>query len=131
MKLNRLLVTAAFYLMLSNLGAQTFDQGNTKNYIKSFKNNFWHKDDKWLAKDKLQHFSTSTFIFITNYYYQKKYFDYSHKSVIKNSYTISISLGLGKEFLDLTGNNPYFSIKDLLVDIAGNIAGHIIVNNVR
>ncbi|MFP4548531.1 MAG: hypothetical protein ACLFQM_10390 [Fidelibacterota bacterium] len=99
--------------------------------LKSFKQNCWSEDDRWLGYDKLKHFSSSMFLFITDYYYQAKYMDYSHQANIRNSYVLSISFGLGKEILDYSGKNRYFSIKDIIIDISGVVAGHIIVNNIK
>jgi len=36
-----------------------------------------------------------------------------------------------KEFLDFSGPKRYFSMKDLIADIAGNVAGNILVNTIK
>lgn len=116
-----------FVLIFSGLlNAQNLNQ---KTFVDQFKQNCWRADDCWLAKDKLQHFSTSTFMFVTNYYYQNEYTDFDDP--IRTSYTVSLSLGIGKEVFDFFGSNKYFSLKDLVVDFAGNVAGHLIVSAIK
>jgi uncharacterized protein YfiM (DUF2279 family) len=97
----------------------------------NFQKNCWRQEDRWIAKDKLQHFSSSMMIFVTNYYYQDRYLELSEATVIVGSYTLSVSLGIGKEILDFAGPKRYFSLKDLIADIAGNIAGNVLVNNIK
>ncbi len=117
--------------LISGLYAGQNDPGAGTDYLKSFKQNCWREDDRWLGYDKLKHFSSSMYIFMTNYYYQDKYTKLSHRAITRNSYLISISFGIGKEILDFSGKNRYFSIKDLVIDISGVVAGNIIVNNIK
>ena len=111
------------------LNAQVLEKGNIVSFSEKFKQNCWRSDDYWFAQDKIKHFSTSTFIFITNYYYQQKYTDV--KESIGNSYGISMTFGIGKEILDFRGKNRYFSFKDLITDFAGNIFGNLIVSAIE
>lgn len=117
--------------LFSCVNAQTPEKQNSTTFLQKFKSTCWRADDHWLAKDKVQHFTTSTMIFLTNYYYESEYTDFSDKALLKNAYTLSISMGIGKEILDFTGPKKYFSFKDLIADVAGNVAGHLIVNNIK
>lgn len=112
-----------------SLSAQTPTLNNQTTFVEQFKHNCWRSDDYWFAHDKMQHFSTSTFIFVTNYYYQQKYRDINEP--INSSYGISLTFGIGKEILDYKGSKHYFSFKDLIVDFAGTAAGHLIVSAIK
>ena len=118
-----------FLVSTISLNAQVMEKGNNSTFENKFKQNCWRSDDYWFARDKMQHFTTSTFIFVTNYYYQQKYTDF--KEPIGNSYGISLTFGIGKEILDFTGPKGYFSFKDLIADIGGNVAGHLIVSTIK
>jgi len=119
-----------FFLISGLLAGQDFRQSEA-DFLKSFKQNCWREGDCWTGYDKLKHFSSSMYIFMTNYYYQDKYTKLSDQAIIANSYAISISFGIGKEILDFSGKNRYFSIKDLVIDSSGTVAGHIIVNSIK
>jgi uncharacterized protein YfiM (DUF2279 family) len=117
--------------LFSTLSAREFP-GRPRSFLAAnFRQNCWRTDDRWFARDKMKHFSTSMFIFLTDYYYLDKYTNLSEKSVISNSYSVSLTFGIGKEILDFTSDSKYFSIKDLIADIAGIVAGNIIVNNIK
>ena len=131
MKINRLVIILVLGMVFSSVNAETLENQKTRTFLTTFKQNCWKSNDYWFAKDKMQHFSTSMFIFLTDYYYQDKYCDYSTKAIARNSYTLSLSFGIGKEILDFTGPNPYFSLKDLIVDFSGIVVGNIIVNNIK
>ncbi|MBN2282139.1 MAG: hypothetical protein JXQ65_16275 [Candidatus Marinimicrobia bacterium] len=120
-------------LLLSGLSLNAGDMEKTTLFKleKNFRQNLWRTDDHWLAHDKLQHLTTSTFIFITHHYYQDNYTSLSFENNLYASYGISFSLGLGKEILDFRGPSKYFSLKDLTVDFAGSVLGHMIVSALR
>lgn len=84
--------------------------------------------DPWFSEDKLHHFlhsaaiSSSTYLISTNIGSIDK----------KNSLYISISIGtlagITKEIHDKHKRDETFSVKDLIYDIAGVIAGILLVS---
>ncbi len=124
-KLGVILIIALFFSMSR---AQEIDN---KNFNDKFQHYFWRKNDQWLAKDKLKHLTTSMFIYVTSYYHFSRYSNRTVDIMRINSYTITYSFGLGKEILDLKGNEKYFSLKDLAVDLVGGLAGNIFINQIK
>ncbi|MCK4427022.1 MAG: hypothetical protein KAW16_00910 [candidate division Zixibacteria bacterium] len=75
--------------------------------------------DRWLAWDKVEHFGVSAYLSAVSY---KVYHDFYHnhkESSLYFSFSLTFSLGLGKEVYDQRRPNGKFSYKDLVADILG------------
>jgi putative lipoprotein len=75
--------------------------------------------DRWLAWDKVEHFGVSAYLSAVSY---KIYHDFYHnhkESSLYFSFSLTFSLGLGKEVYDEKRPNGKFSYKDLVADILG------------
>jgi putative lipoprotein len=75
--------------------------------------------DRWLAWDKVEHFGVSAYLSAISY---KIYHDFYHnhkESSLYFSFSLTFSLGLGKEVYDQRRPNGKFSYKDLVADILG------------
>ena len=89
-----------------------------------------NRPDRWLAIDKLQHFSYSCLISLGCQYVLVNKYNNGEKDALPLSSTLSFSAGLLKEFNDNTGKNGYFSMKDMVANLAGiTVAAIIILNN--
>ena len=87
--------------------------------------------DKWLAIDKLQHFSYSCLISLGCQYVLVNKFNNGEKDALPLSSSFSFSAGLLKEINDSRGKNGYFSIKDMVANLAGITVAAIIILNDR
>ncbi|MBN2000853.1 hypothetical protein JW935_25105 [candidate division KSB1 bacterium] len=89
------------------------------------KSRFWVQD-KWIGKDKGDHFVASAVLVGFGYYAARK------ELKIQNSKTFavgfSLSFGVLKEIFDGTARRGRPSYKDLAWDIAGIGLGYLIVN---
>ena len=90
-----------------------------------------NRPDKWLAIDKLQHFSYSCFISLGCQYVLVNKFNNGEKDALPLSSSLSFSAGLLKELNDNRGKNGYFSIKDMVANLAGITVAAIIILNDR
>ena len=75
--------------------------------------------DRWLAWDKVEHFGVSAYLSVVSY---KIYHDFYHnhkESSLYFSFSLTFSLGLGKEVYDERRPNGKFSYKDLVADVLG------------
>ena len=90
-----------------------------------------NRPDKWLAIDKLQHFSYSCFISLGCQYVLVNKFNNGEKDALPLSSSLSFSAGLLKEINDSRGKNGYFSIKDMVANLAGITVAAIIILNDR
>ena len=90
-----------------------------------------NRPDKWLAIDKLQHFSYSCLISLGCQYVLVNKFNNGEKDALPISSTLSFSAGLLKELNDNTGKNGYFSMKDMVANLAGITVAAIIILNDR
>ena len=90
-----------------------------------------NRPDKWLAIDKLQHFSYSCLISLGCQYVLVNKYNNGEKDALPLSSTLSFSAGLLKELNDNTGKNGYFSMKDMVANLAGITVAAIIILNDR
>ena len=90
-----------------------------------------NRPDKWLAMDKLQHFSYSCLISLGCQYVLVNKYNNGEKDALPLSSTLSFSAGLLKELNDNTGKNGYFSMKDMVANLAGITVAAIIILNDR
>ena len=86
-----------------------------------------NRSDRWLAIDKLQHFSYSCLISLGCQYVLVNKFNNGEKDALPLSSSLSFSAGLLKELNDNRGKNGYFSIKDLVANLAGITVAAIII----
>ena len=75
--------------------------------------------DRWIAIDKIQHFSYSCLIALGCQYVLVNKYNNSEDSSLPFSCLLSFSAGLAKELNDKRGQNGYFSIKDMIANIIG------------
>lgn len=80
-------------------------------------------DDRYFAKDKLQHFTLSAFMSAGIGFVAKNHFDVSEDKALIIGFTASFSLGGLKEVYDSTDPHEHSSIKDLTVDFLGSFVG--------
>ena len=86
-----------------------------------------NRPDKWLAIDKLQHFSYSCLISLGCQYVLVNKYNNGEKDALPLSSSLSFSAGLLKELNDNRGKNGYFSIKDMVANLAGITVAAIII----
>ena len=86
-----------------------------------------NRSDRWLAIDKLQHFSYSCLISLGCQYVLVNKFNNGEKDALPLSSSLSFSAGLLKELNDNRGKNGYFSIKDMVANLAGITVAAIII----
>ena len=86
-----------------------------------------NRSDRWLAIDKLQHFSYSCLISLGCQYILVNKFNNGEKNALPLSSSLSFSAGLLKELNDNRGKNGYFSIKDMVANLAGITVDAIII----
>ena len=84
------------------------------------------KGDNWFGKDKFQHFTVSAFYSGGTAIVANKHFDMPRKDSIVLGVSIAISLGGAKEIYDHSKPNETSSLKDLIWDIGGSLAGGVI-----
>ncbi len=75
--------------------------------------------DKWMSWDKLEHLGVSAFFSGVFYNMFHDFYNNDRKSSTCFSATLTLSLGLGKEFYDRKTPPGRFSYKDLVADIVG------------
>ena len=90
-----------------------------------------NRPDKWLAIDKLQHFSYSCLISLGCQYVLVNKYNNGEKDALPLSSSLSFSAGLLKELNDNSGKNGYFSMKDMVANLAGITVAAIIILNDR
>ena len=86
-----------------------------------------NRSDRWLAIDKLQHFSYSCLISLGCQYVLVNKFNNGEKNALPLSSSLSFSAGLLNELNDNRGKNGYFSMKDMVANIAGITVAAIII----
>ena len=86
---------------------------------------------KWLGKDKIVHFTGSTFLTYWNYGLNKDYFAHSHENSLYFSVSINLTLGFTKEISDKHLKKTKFSWQDIAYDTAGILAGILLINKIR
>jgi uncharacterized protein YfiM (DUF2279 family) len=75
--------------------------------------------DKWIARDKLEHFGVSAFLSGVSYSVFRDFYNNDRKSSVCLSAGLTFSLGLGKELYDQKTPRGRFSYKDLVADVLG------------
>ena len=85
--------------------------------------------DPWFGKDKVHHFLTSAFISGVGYYFLHEEQKNSNNLSQGGAFGLSISLGLAKEVRDGFEPQNAFSVKDLIADILGTLAGIVLVSD--
>jgi len=84
--------------------------------------------DKWLAKDKADHFFVSAFLTGFGYYAAKKELHRTEPASQNLAFGFSFSLGVMKEIYDGTSKKGTPSWKDLLADVLGIAMAGLIMN---
>ena len=90
-------------------------------------NNDAAKTDRWLAIDKLQHFSYSCLISLGCQYIFVNKYKKSEMNSLPLSSGLSFSAGLLKELNDNSVEKGHFSIKDMVANLAGITVAAIII----
>ena len=83
-------------------------------------------DDRWLAADKLWHFTASFATVGATYHLCANRLKWSEPAPTGIAAGGTLALGLTKEFADLAGPAKHFSWKDLVVDVLGIAAGYMV-----
>ena len=112
-----------FTCMLTPVSAQenkpTID---TSDQINNYK-----MQDKWIAIDKVQHFSYSCFISLGIQYVLVNKMEMDETAALPVSLGISFTAGITKEIQDNKSKNGFFSRKDLVANGLGIILSAIII----
>ncbi len=112
-----------FTCMLTPVSAQenkpTID---TSDQINNYK-----MQDKWIAIDKVQHFSYSCFISLGIQYVLVNKMEMDETAALPVSLGISFTAGITKEIQDSKSKNGFFSRKDLVANGLGIILSAIII----
>ena len=85
------------------------------------------QNDKWIAIDKLQHFSYSCFLSFGTQYVLVNKLDLREGKAVPMSSLLSLSAGILKEINDKRGGS-YFSYKDMVANGIGILTAVIIIN---
>ena len=85
------------------------------------------QNDKWIAIDKLQHFTYSCFISFGTQYILVNKLDLIEGKAVPISSLLSLSAGILKEINDKRGGS-YFSYKDMVANGIGILTAVIIIN---
>ena len=122
------LLISLFFILLNNLNAQSALEVSANNENVDKKETI-KRVDKWVAIDKLQHFSYSCLISLGCQYVlvNKKYI--SESDALPISTALSFSDGLSKELNDRRGKKGFFSVKDMIANCAGLFVAIAIINN--
>ncbi len=84
--------------------------------------------DRWLAKDKADHFVTSAFLTGMGFYAARQEMDYSLSASKNVGIGFSLSLGIAKEIYDGTSQRGIASWKDLVADVLGIGFGYLLIS---
>jgi len=84
--------------------------------------------DKWLAIDKVQHFSYSCLVSLGTQYVLVNKMGKDETSALPVSLGISFTAGITKEIQDSKSKNGFFSRKDVVANIMGIIFSVIIIS---
>ena len=85
------------------------------------------QNDKWLAIDKVQHFSYSCFVSLGAQYMFVNKLEMDEKNALPFSSLLSLSAGTLKEMNDKRGGS-YFSFKDMVANGLGIVFAGIIIS---
>ena len=83
--------------------------------------------DKWIAIDKVQHFSYSCLISLGVQYVLVNKLEMNEDSAMPLSMAMSFSLGIIKELRDKKGKDGFFSKKDLVANGFGILTAGVII----
>ena len=83
--------------------------------------------DKWIAIDKVQHFSYSCLISLGVQYVLVNKLKMNEDSAMHLSMVMSFSLGITKELRDKKGKDGFFSKKDLVANGFGILTAGVII----
>lgn len=85
------------------------------------------RTDKWIAKDKADHFMASAFLAGAGYTFASQELYKNHPQSQRLAFGFSISAGVLKELYDVHRGGP-FSLKDLVADLAGTTVGLYLIS---
>ena len=83
--------------------------------------------DKWIAIDKVQHFSYSCLISLGVQYVLVNKLEMNEDSAMPLSMAMSFSLGIIKELQDKKGKDGFFSKKDVVANGFGILTAGVII----
>lgn len=101
---------------------------STQTYIEKDTVKINLNQDLWFREDKLHHFLHSAAITSSTYLISKNIGQIDNKNSIYISISFGSIAGITKEMLDEQKKDGSFSVKDLIYDIAGVIAGILLVS---
>ena len=84
--------------------------------------------DRWIAIDKVQHFTYSCFVSLGSQYVLVNKLEMDEKNALPLSSLLSFSAGTLKELNDKRGGS-YFSLKDMVANGLGIVFAGIIISN--
>jgi putative lipoprotein len=84
------------------------------------------KQDRWFAKDKIEHFSLSAFYSTSTSLVMHRHFEFSKEHSIVIGASVTVSLGVLKEGIDFKTHSGTASKKDFIWDLAGTLTGALI-----
>ncbi|MDP7037215.1 MAG: hypothetical protein QF453_04715 [Candidatus Marinimicrobia bacterium] len=86
-------------------------------------------DDKWLAFDKVQHFTFSFLWTLSSQYILVNNMGMVEEDALPISMVSSLGAGLMKEISDMKKQKGYFSKKDLVANTFGIILAVVVIND--
>ena len=85
-------------------------------------------EDKWLAFDKVQHFTFSFLWILSSQYILVNNMNMYEQDALPCSVVSSLGAGIMKETYDMRQPNGYFSNKDIVANTLGILMAVIIIN---
>jgi len=85
-------------------------------------------EDKWLAFDKVQHFTFSFLWTLSSQYVLLNNMNMYEQDALRYSVVSSLSAGIMKETYDMKQPNGYFSNKDMVANALGILLAVMIIN---
>ena len=85
-------------------------------------------EDKWLAYDKVQHFTFSFLWTLSSQYVLVNNMNMYEQDALPCSVVSSLSTGIMKETYDMKQPNGYFSNKDIVANTLGILLAVMIIN---
>ena len=85
-------------------------------------------EDKWLAFDKVQHFTFSFLWTLSSQYVLLNNMNMYEQDALRCSVVSSLSAGIMKETYDMKQPNGYFSNKDIVANTLGILLAVMIIN---
>jgi len=87
-----------------------------------------NNSDNWFGKDKIQHFGYSAFLSGGSFIVANRHFDNEENDSGAIGIGIAVSLGAAKEAIDYRRPGQTSSYKDFIWDVAGALAGALLVS---